>query len=139
MAKNDSAKKGLKGSDKDLDKSVESNSKSPSANNLGSTNSDLSNPSSDSKPTDRAIASPVNTASNANAKGNVKDKDGIVQKTGLVSFFKDVQIELSKVAWPSRQQLISESIAVLLMVIVAAILVYFVDSLFSWAASKVFQ
>lgn len=128
MAKNDSAKKGLKDSDKDSNKSVQTNSKSSlassSANSL--------------KTTDKAIKDD-NANSPESTSKSMNTNDGSAQKAGLGSFFKDVQIELSKVAWPSRQQLISESIAVLLMVIVAAILVYFVDSLFSWAASKVFQ
>jgi preprotein translocase subunit SecE len=77
-----------------------------------------------------------------NPASNLKSasaEDEANKKSGLGNFFKEVQIELSKVAWPSRQQLISESIAVLLMVIVAALLVYLVDSLFGWAATQVFQ
>ncbi|MDY6802985.1 MAG: preprotein translocase subunit SecE [Cyanobacteriota bacterium] len=54
------------------------------------------------------------------------------------SFFKGTKEELDKVAWPSRQQLISESVAVLLMVILSATIIYLVDELFSWAAGKVF-
>jgi preprotein translocase subunit SecE len=42
------------------------------------------------------------------------------------------------VVWPSRQQLISESLAVLLMVILSASLIYFVDNFFNWGAGKVF-
>ncbi|MCL2931201.1 MAG: preprotein translocase subunit SecE [Trichodesmium sp. MAG_R03] len=70
-------------------------------------------------------------------------KEGIgVQenKEGLnpVTFFQETKEELDKVVWPSREQLISESVAVLLMVILSATIIYLVDELFSWAAGVVF-
>ena len=54
------------------------------------------------------------------------------------SFLKGTREELSKVVWPSRQQLISESAAVILMVGVSATLIYLVDKLFGWASRQVF-
>jgi preprotein translocase subunit SecE len=54
------------------------------------------------------------------------------------SFFQGSKEELDKVVWPSRQQLISESIAVVLMVTLSATLIYLVDNLFRWAATQVF-
>lgn len=56
----------------------------------------------------------------------------------VVSFVKATRQELTKVVWPSRQQLISESVAVILMVTLVATVIYLVDNLFSWAAGKVF-
>ncbi|MBE9114766.1 preprotein translocase subunit SecE [Lusitaniella coriacea LEGE 07157] len=56
----------------------------------------------------------------------------------LVKFFTETKEELAKVVWPSRQQLISESIAVMSMVTLVATTIYFVDNLFSWLAGKVF-
>lgn len=72
-----------------------------------------------------------------------KEKTGQETESGssgifVGSFFKGTKEELDKVAWPSRQQLISESVAVLLMVILSATIIYLVDELFSWAAGKVF-
>jgi preprotein translocase subunit SecE len=55
------------------------------------------------------------------------------------TFFKETKDELDKVVWPSRQQLISESIAVILMVTLSATVIYLVDSLFSWGAQQVFR
>jgi preprotein translocase subunit SecE len=40
--------------------------------------------------------------------------------------------------WPSRQQLISESAAVILMVSLSASLIYLVDQLFGWISKQVF-
>jgi preprotein translocase subunit SecE len=53
-------------------------------------------------------------------------------------FLQGTKEELDKVVWPSRQQLISESLAVILMVTLSASLIYLVDNFFSWAAGKVF-
>ncbi|MBD2090065.1 preprotein translocase subunit SecE [Microcoleus sp. FACHB-1515] len=59
--------------------------------------------------------------------------------SGAGEFLKGTREELDKVVWPSRQQLISESLAVLLMVTLSATTVYFVDNLFNWAAGQVFR
>jgi preprotein translocase subunit SecE len=53
-------------------------------------------------------------------------------------FFQETKEELGKVVWPSRQQLISESIAVILMVILSATTISLVDNLFNWIAGKIF-
>jgi preprotein translocase subunit SecE len=55
-----------------------------------------------------------------------------------VQLLQDSKAELTKVMWPSRQQLISESLAVIAMVSLSATTIYLVNNLFSWAASKVF-
>lgn len=57
----------------------------------------------------------------------------------LTKFFQETKEELGKVVWPSRQQLISESAAVLLMVVLSATLIYLVDGLFLWVSKQVFQ
>jgi preprotein translocase subunit SecE len=54
------------------------------------------------------------------------------------TFVQETKDELAKVTWPSRQQLISESLAVILMVSLSALLVYGVDMLFQWLQVKVF-
>lgn len=53
-------------------------------------------------------------------------------------FLKGTQEELAKVVWPNRQQLISESAAVILMVSLSATIIYFIDQLFGWVSGKVF-
>jgi preprotein translocase subunit SecE len=61
-------------------------------------------------------------------------------KSGLnvTGFFQETKEELDKVVWPTRQQLISESVAVILMVILSATLIYLVDNFFAWASKQVF-
>lgn len=58
-----------------------------------------------------------------------------VNSTG---FFQGTKEELEKVVWPDRQQLISESIAVFLMVSLSAFIISFIDNLFRWASGLVF-
>jgi preprotein translocase subunit SecE len=47
--------------------------------------------------------------------------------------------ELRKVVWPSRQQLFSESVVVILMVAASAAAIAALDRFFGWAASQVFR
>lgn len=56
----------------------------------------------------------------------------------VAAFLKGTKEELAKVVWPSRQQLISESAAVILMVSLSATLIYLIDKLFGWASTQVF-
>lgn len=72
---------------------------------------------------------------------NKKNEAEIKQPTAgfnIANFFQGIKEELDKVVWPSRQQLISESAAVLSMVVLSATLVYLIDGLFAWAARQVF-
>ncbi|MFM7192105.1 MAG: preprotein translocase subunit SecE [Microcystaceae cyanobacterium] len=56
----------------------------------------------------------------------------------LGGFIAETKAELTKVVWPARQQLISESVAVILMVTLVATVIYLVDNLFSWIAKQPF-
>ena len=47
--------------------------------------------------------------------------------------------ELRRVVWPSRQQLFSESVAVILMVSLSAAAIAAIDRLYGWAATQVFR
>jgi preprotein translocase subunit SecE len=60
-------------------------------------------------------------------------------KFDLVGFFKDSKTELGKVIWPNRQQLVSESLAVVLMVSLSAAVIYGVNGLFVEAAKIIFK
>ena len=57
---------------------------------------------------------------------------------GPLGFLNDVRSELKKVIWPTRQQLISESFAVILMVVASTLLIYLVDSLLAWLSRRIF-
>ena len=60
------------------------------------------------------------------------------EKAGVGGFVSSTLEELRKVVWPSRQQLFSESVAVILMVSLSAATIAAVDRFYSWASSQVF-
>ena len=53
------------------------------------------------------------------------------KRTGARKFLKEVRQELSKVDWPSRRELISYTVVVLVTVIVMTTLVFGLDFVFS--------
>ncbi len=53
-------------------------------------------------------------------------------------FFSQILAELGRVVWPSRQQLFSESVSVILMVAISAAVVAASNRLFSWVSNRVF-
>ena len=59
-----------------------------------------------------------------------------IRKNGFLATTLD---ELKLVVWPSRQQLLSESIAVILMVTLSAASIAAVSRFFGWAASQIFR
>jgi preprotein translocase subunit SecE len=84
----------------------------------------------------------MNTATALKREQVMAQKDEAVteSKAGFnpTTFVQETKDELARVTWPSRQQLISESLAVILMVSLSAFLVYAVDQLFQWLQVKVF-
>jgi preprotein translocase subunit SecE len=54
-------------------------------------------------------------------------------------FLAQTLAELRMVVWPSRQQLFSESVAVILMVALSAAAIAVVDRFFHWASIQVFR
>ncbi len=70
-------------------------------------------------------------------KETLEPKDTKSEATAS-NFVDATKEELAKVVWPSRQQLISESVAVILMVVLVATVIYLVDNFFTWGAGKVF-
>ncbi|MBW4533005.1 MAG: preprotein translocase subunit SecE [Pleurocapsa minor HA4230-MV1] len=77
------------------------------------------------------------------AKKDIVNKEQSVTKEAVktnsaAEFAIETKEELGKVVWPSRQQLISESAAVILMVILVSTVIYLIDKFFAWGAGKVF-
>ena len=59
-----------------------------------------------------------------------------IRKNGFLTSTFD---ELKLVVWPSRQQLLSESIAVILMVTLSAASIAAVSRFYGWAAAQIFR
>ena len=53
-----------------------------------------------------------------------------------LGFFKDARVEVRKVVWPTRQETVQTTIAVLFMVILVAIMLWLFDMLLGWGVSK---
>lgn len=84
------------------------------------------------------------TAENGKANGTlastVKEDDAsataAAENPGFAAATLD---ELRRVVWPSRQQLFSESVAVILMVSLSAAAIAAIDRFYGWASTQVFR
>ena len=54
-----------------------------------------------------------------------------------LGFVKDARVEVRKVVWPTRQETLQTTIAVLFMVILVAIMLWLFDMFLGWGISKV--
>ena len=70
---------------------------------------------------------------------SAKSSDDTADSAASSGFLADTVNELKLVVWPSRQQLFSESIAVILMVSLSAATIAAVSRFFGWASSQVFR
>lgn len=56
----------------------------------------------------------------------------MVGQRGL-SFAKDARVEVRKVVWPTRQETVQTTLAVLVMVLIVAIMLWLVDMFLGWS------
>tara|TARA_Y100001968_G_scaffold205801_1_gene188997 strand:- start:2463 stop:2744 length:282 start_codon:yes stop_codon:yes gene_type:complete len=85
------------------------------------------------------LAYPKVTSSSSQETNNpapLPEEDPKPPKQG---FFESTLEELKLVVWPTRQQLFSESIAVILMVSLSAASIAGVSRFYGWAASQIFR
>lgn len=71
---------------------------------------------------------PAKTSSKKPTKKNSKKIDIVSIFKKITRFIKDVIVELKKVTWPSRKNLISYTIAVVVFVIIMMVVIYGIDS-----------
>ena len=55
------------------------------------------------------------------------------------SFLSSTIEEMKLVVWPSRQQLFSESVAVILMVTLSAVSIAAISRFYGWASTQIFR
>ena len=67
---------------------------------------------------------------------NTSDNEVVKKKK---NFFFSTYDELKLVVWPNKQQLFSESVAVIIMVTFSAAAIAAVSRFYGWAASQIFQ
>ena len=73
-----------------------------------------------------------------------EDKEKVIptqkeKKALKKSFLSSTIDEMKLVVWPSRQQLFSESIAVILMVTLSAVSIAAVSRFYGWASTQIFR
>lgn len=59
------------------------------------------------------------------------DKEVEKSNFSIASFFSETKVELQKVTWPTKQELISNTIVVLIAVVLCAGLIWIIDYFFS--------
>ena len=67
-----------------------------------------------------------------------KDSPEIEEPKKKNNFFRSTYDELKLVVWPNKQQLFSESVAVIIMVSFSAAAIASVSRFYGWAASQIF-
>ncbi len=55
----------------------------------------------------------------------------------IFSFLREVRAELKKVTWPSRNEVQSTTVVVILTTIFFGLYLYFMDLIFSWVLNQV--
>jgi preprotein translocase subunit SecE len=55
-----------------------------------------------------------------------------------LEFFKQVKSEVKKISWPSRQETTQGTIAVFIMVLIAAIFLFLADQVIAWFVGLIF-
>ena len=63
----------------------------------------------------------------------VSDMTNVQKINGVSLFFRDVKVELKKVTWPTKKQLIAYTVVVFITVFMIATLIWVIDSFFSVA------
>ena len=63
----------------------------------------------------------------------VSDMTNVKKINGVSLFFREVKVELKKVTWPTKKQLIAYTVVVFITVFMIATLIWVIDSFFSVA------
>jgi preprotein translocase subunit SecE len=58
-------------------------------------------------------------------------------KEKIIAFFTDVYREMSKVTWPKKEELRDSTVIVLVVCLLIAVFIYFVDTVVSKALSSI--
>lgn len=60
-----------------------------------------------------------------------KSNSAVQQRGGFGKFFRGVKAELKKVVWPTKRELVTYTIAVLILSVFVAAMIYVVDAIFA--------
>ena len=90
-------------------------------------------------PTTSQTKPPSSLSEPAGPSAQAGEEAGPSLATADGGFASATVAELRRVVWPSRQQLFSESVAVILMVSLSAAAIAALDRFYGWAATQVFR
>ena len=85
------------------------------------------------------MTSPTNPKPLKKEPSEIKDFTEIKEMKKKKNFFSSTFDELKLVVWPNKQQLFSESLAVIIMVSFSAAAIASVSRFYGWAASQNFR
>lgn len=68
----------------------------------------------------------------ADSTNNVPAKKG-----GPVKFFREIKAEMKKVSWPSKEQLIHNTLIIVIFIAIATVILSVLDVGFSWLFSLI--
>ncbi len=85
------------------------------------------------------MTSPTNPKPLKKEPSEIKDFTEIKEMKKKKNFFSSTFDELKLVVWPNKQQLFSESLAVIIMVSFSAAAIASVSRFYGWAASQIFR
>ena len=69
----------------------------------------------------------------------VPELPGVKDTNGIMRFLREVKSELKKVTWPTRRELIAHTIVVFIAVVLSAILIWVIDSIFAGLFQLILQ
>ena len=78
------------------------------------------------------------TSPTTNKEPQKKDSPEMEEPKKKNNFFRSTYDELKLVVWPNKQQLFSESVAVIIMVSFSAAAIASVSRFYGWASSQIF-
>ena len=61
----------------------------------------------------------------------VPETKGVNNAGGITRFMRETKVELKKVTWPTKQELIANTAVVLIAVVICAALIWVIDSFFN--------
>ena len=69
----------------------------------------------------------------------VPELPGVKATNGIMRFLREAKSELKKVTWPTRRELIAHTIVVFIAVVLSAILIWVIDSIFAGLFQLILQ
>lgn len=69
----------------------------------------------------------------------VPELPGVKDTNGIMRFLRETKSELKKVTWPTRRELIAHTIVVFIAVVLSAILIWVIDSIFAGLFQLILQ